>query len=259
MVKKRAPNCPSLSLPEAIEKVERVYTVEGKNTFNGDTAVKHIGYNGLNGASRRALGALRSYGLISGKGDDLRVSDDAIVIIADAQSPDQNERQGSLRECLIYNRVLADLVKQFGQSSTQLIITSYLQKQYGFKARAARRTAKLYKESVTLIHWGATDSSVAAEKLSYDALGNFVKPLQSTGCTEIDFTDSPSRQEEPVSNSKEESFALDEGNVALIWPGGMSPESFEDFTDWLLIMHRRIGRDVNGQPHVLLEKKDKIG
>lgn len=229
MVKTRAPNCPSLSLAVAIEKVERVYCVEGKNTFNGEAVVKHIGYNGLNGASRRSLGALRSYGLICGRGGDLRVSDDAVVIIADAQSPDQSERQDSLRNCLKFNRVFADLVDQFGQGSTLLTLTSYLQKQYGFKPNAAKRTAKVYKDSVTLIHWGQTGTD----------------PVTST-------------QENSNFNVKEERFALDQGNVILKWPERISQESFEDLTDWLLIMHRRIARDVVGETTIFLEKQDKL-
>ncbi len=265
MVKTRAPNCPSLSLAVAIEKVERVYCVEGKNTFNGEAVVKHIGYNGLNGASRRSLGALRSYGLICGRGGDLRVSDDAVVIIADAQSPDQSERQDSLRNCLKFNRVFADLVDQFGQGSTLLTLTSYLQKQYGFKPNAAKRTAKVYKDSVTLIHWGQTGLLVVARKPVYEPVefaGDFVNPKQATSIDSANVqtgTDPvTSRPENSNFNVKEERFALDQGNVILKWPERISQESFEDLTDWLLIMHRRIARDVVGKTTIFLEKQDKL-
>ena len=39
-------------------------------------------------------------------------------------------------------------------------------------------------------------------------------------------------------------FTLEEGDVVLQWPASLSPESFEDFKDWLDLMARKVGRAV---------------
>jgi len=39
-------------------------------------------------------------------------------------------------------------------------------------------------------------------------------------------------------------FTLSEGDVVLQWPAGLSPESFEDFKDWLRLIERKVGRAV---------------
>jgi hypothetical protein len=39
-------------------------------------------------------------------------------------------------------------------------------------------------------------------------------------------------------------FTLKEGEVVLQWPSSMSPESFEDFKDWIELMTRKAKRSV---------------
>ena len=41
---------------------------------------------------------------------------------------------------------------------------------------------------------------------------------------------------------RQEVFSLPEGTVAIEWPGDLSPESFQDLSDWLDILKRKIGR-----------------
>ncbi|MBL4820357.1 MAG: hypothetical protein JKY98_05115 [Gammaproteobacteria bacterium] len=251
MATKRAPNCPSLSLLAAIEKLERIYVAEGKNTFSGEVAVRLMHYNGLNGASRRTLGAIRSFGLIIGRGSELVISDDAVTIIADEPSSDQTQRQESLLRALRFNRVFADLNDRFGQGSTIINISSYLQKNYGFKSGAARKTAKNYRESASLIKLDNNPAAGIKAIAANPATSLNPHPTGSTGPSLI----SP-EEERSSANYRQDAFALGEGFAILKWPKDLSPDSFEDFTDWLLLMHRKIGRDVNGGRHITLEKID---
>lgn len=43
---------------------------------------------------------------------------------------------------------------------------------------------------------------------------------------------------------RQETFVLDTGEITIQWPSKMSQESFEDFTDWLEILKRKIRRSV---------------
>ncbi|MEM6483632.1 MAG: hypothetical protein AAF662_01420 [Pseudomonadota bacterium] len=44
---------------------------------------------------------------------------------------------------------------------------------------------------------------------------------------------------------KEEVFSLGSGQVTLQFPDEMSPNEFEDLTDWFVLIHRKIGRGVS--------------
>lgn len=44
--------------------------------------------------------------------------------------------------------------------------------------------------------------------------------------------------------TKQDVFSLDEGQVVLQWPDGMSKNSFDDFKDWIDLQLRKIGRSI---------------
>lgn len=66
---------PAISLKRAIEFARRIYEKDRFQEAPALTAVRHMGYSGLNGGSRPVLSALRKYGLVEylGSGDNLRV------------------------------------------------------------------------------------------------------------------------------------------------------------------------------------------
>ena len=43
---------------------------------------------------------------------------------------------------------------------------------------------------------------------------------------------------------KQDVFNVGEGAAILCWPVDMSKDSFEDFSDWLFLQHRKIKRNV---------------
>src|SRR5690348_2777359 len=88
----RSPNFPQLSLPDAIDAIRSIYQREGRSKMPRLSAVKPLGYSSMNGRSLRVLGALRAYNLLDGRGDDVRVSDDAITILnAPEGSPERKD------------------------------------------------------------------------------------------------------------------------------------------------------------------------
>ena len=48
----------------------------------------------------------------------------------------------------------------------------------------------------------------------------------------------------PTSSVREDIFSLAEGPVVIQWPAKLSSESFEDFSAWLELLKRKIGRSV---------------
>ncbi len=59
-------------------------------------------------------------------------------------------------------------------------------------------------------------------------------------------------------NMKQDTFNLpgDGGAVVINWPSSISQDAFEDFTDWLILQHRKISRDVEGDKKPKLERRE---
>src|SRR6202035_981532 len=141
---------PAISLSEAVAKVERIYEKEGPNAMSSEVAAQHMGYSGLNGASLTALAALKKYGLLEGRAEDLRITPAGIVIVSDKKSPDQSERAAALKVGFLSDPLFRELDERFKGKTTEINVVSYLQKK-GFAPQAARAAAKSYIESSTFV------------------------------------------------------------------------------------------------------------
>lgn len=91
MAKIRSPNYPNFSLEEAIERVRKIHDQDQNYIIERETAVQHLGYSGLSGASLKTLGTIIQYGLLekveTGK---VRVSELAIDIIHPTSEASKN-------------------------------------------------------------------------------------------------------------------------------------------------------------------------
>lgn len=252
MAGRRSPNCPAHPLGEAIEKTRAIYAQEGRDSFAGPQAVALMGYNGLNGASRRALGAVRGFGLVEGRGSQLRVSDDAVMIIADTDASDQSDRRAALLRCLRHNRVFADLFERFGYDGTMQEHSGFLQKRYQFKPVTANHAGQVFCDSLAMVV--STHSERSAEPVGLDSprslgLGQAAEggpPAAVAVSSNAADRDRP-RTQDGESAHKQDSFILEHGIAVLSWPKKIGREEFEDFTDWLILEHRKISRSIEGK------------
>src|ERR1017187_9324394 len=60
----RSPNCPKISLEEAVKLTKQLYEKVGKAKVKRAAAAGALGYSGLTGSSLTMLGALNQYGFI---------------------------------------------------------------------------------------------------------------------------------------------------------------------------------------------------
>lgn len=118
--------------------------------MSSEVAVQHMGYSGLNGASLSVLASLKKYGLLEGRAEDLKVSQNGIIIISDELADDQTERVAALQTVLVTDPLFKELYDRFGARTTEINITSYLKKK-GFKPIAAGIAAKSYIESIEYV------------------------------------------------------------------------------------------------------------
>ena len=63
-------------------------------------------------------------------------------------------------------------------------------------------------------------------------------------------------QGQKITATCQDMFTLKEGQILMQFPSALSAQSFDDFTDWLILQHRKIGRFVQSQPTPKLKRDD---
>ena len=149
MAKARSPEYPVIGLKEALEKVGAVYAKDYQSKVARVVLAEHMGYKTLNGKSLGVLSACGKYGLLEGRGDDTRVSDLAVTIIAHpVGSP---ERTAAIKQAAANPELFAELDNRFqgGRVSDQAIRAWMLTQK--FIPQAADTAIRSYRETKQLV------------------------------------------------------------------------------------------------------------
>ena len=144
----RSPNFPSMSLGDAVEAIKKVHAAEGRSKMPRLSMVKPLGYTSINGRSLSVLGALKAYGLIEGRADDLRISPEGFVL---ANAPTDSVEY---REALVASFRAPAAFQQFtdeDEGASADTLKWKLQK-VGFQADSAERLVRVYRESRDLVN-----------------------------------------------------------------------------------------------------------
>lgn len=158
MARVRSPNFPILSLPQAVDRIERIYRAEQTVPADQYTIAQHLGYSGLNGASLKMISALRKYGLLEDAGQDaLRVSPLAMAIMHPAS---EAEKRDALREAANGPALYRKLNEVFeGRRPSETNLRSWLLRN-GFSQSAVDNVIKAYSETMDLV--GASEEGYRA-------------------------------------------------------------------------------------------------
>ena len=162
MGKTRSPNYPSLGLEEAIEAVTAIHKADLRNRVSREAVAEHMGYKSLSGPALAKLGALRAYGFLEGSGDDLRVSQDGVVIIAD--EPSSEDRQRAIRAAAVRPKLFQSLKDHYeGRRPSEVSLRSYLIKS-DYTIKAADKVVRVYLDTFDLASREGGEYNVALER-----------------------------------------------------------------------------------------------
>lgn len=145
MARLRSPSYPSVSLPDAIEMIEKIHSVERTYPVERSVAAQHLGYTGITGHSAKILAALLQYGLLEKVAkNEVRVSDIAVEIL----HPDDREQKAeALHRAAFKPALFGDLLDRFPDGvPSEGNLRSYLVKQ-GFSDRAIGPAIKAYLQT----------------------------------------------------------------------------------------------------------------
>jgi len=243
MARVRSPNYPAISLPEAIERVRKIYNKEHVSKASPDVVVKAMGYNGLNGASMTILSALKKYGLLEEVGKELKVSHAALTILVDQK--DSEDRIAAIRQAAFAPALFSELRQQYPDAiPSDDNMRSFLLKR-GFLQSAVDAPIRAYRETMSLVsELPKEDNSTNVEEPKEAPMQNSVEQRSEQKVTPSDV---PAQQQisQALAGNRRDIFSLDEGQVVLEWPEKMSAESYEDFQSWMEIQLRKIKRSIN--------------
>jgi len=166
----RSPNFPAISLRDALDFIRLIYQREGRSKMPRLSAVKPLGYTSINGRSLGVLAALRAYGLLEGRGDDVKVSDDAITIINAPQ--DSEERREAIIRAFEAPAAFA-LLRAKGEASPDTLRWHLIKA--NFRDDSADKLLRIYLDSKELVNAtvGGYDSSPNPEQGEGGSTGGF--------------------------------------------------------------------------------------
>lgn len=148
MAKLRSPNYPNFDLGGALALAEKIYSKDGRNKVSRATLASHLGHESLSGPALGKIGALRAYELLEGTGDDLRVSEDAIVAL---KAPaDSQARKEALARLALKPPLFRDVSKEFSTLPSHENLVYWLIRQ-NFSDAAAAIAAKSYLNTMALV------------------------------------------------------------------------------------------------------------
>ena len=225
--------------------VRKIFERDGMNPVDRESAVGHLGYSSLNGASATALASLKQYGLTADAGKGmLQLTDLALDILEpvdeegrisalavaasnpdlfsslNARFPETTPSEGNLRAHL--------LRQEFTSAAVKSIIPAYIDTiEYVASLEASERTGAPGDE--------ATESSVPKTEGA--------QTMQSAT-----LRSEPSRSTTTEKAVRRMIFDTEEGEVEFTYPDGLSPESVQDIEEWFALVTTRLTRATQTMP-----------
>lgn len=230
MTRTRSPNYPTLPLSGALTAIGPAFKAENRNKMSRMVLAKHLGYDSLNGRALTKIGAVRAYGFIEGSGDELRVSEDAFVLLNAPEGSE--ERSKVLLRCALRPALFQTLRKKFPIPPSEHNLKYELQKM-GYTGDAALRAAQNYLATMAIVD-GIVGDYDSAEESEEDAA------MEHTAAKPERRAPPPAPPAAPGVARAE--FPLSEGIARIEFPAKLSRESLEDFEAWLQLLLRQAKR-----------------
>jgi hypothetical protein len=231
MAKVRSPNYPAMDLGEALEAIRPAWKAEHRNKMSRTVLAKHLGYTSLNGRALGKIGAVRAYGLIDGSGEELRVSDDAVIALT---SPDKVgfQYKDAMLRLATKSQLFQDLRKANPAELPSEDNLRFQLIQRGFTEEAAGKAAKTFLTTMRLVFDESGTYNPAGEPEGFE-----MQP-DNRNAAHKDTFGHLGPMPEHLTRPVQEKFILDEGEVTLIFPQRLSVASYQDLEDRLTLVLR---------------------
>jgi hypothetical protein len=142
----RSPSYPRISLDKAVKLIRKVYESAHKSSLDTETLVQLLGYSGKSGPALGTLAALRQYGLLDGRDEDIHVSDDAMGLLEPLNKAEYREKYAG---AALKPPLFKELFQTFGKTPpADGVIKSLVIRKYGFTSTGAQKLTRSYLETM---------------------------------------------------------------------------------------------------------------
>lgn len=244
----RSPNYPQIDLGAALDLMRAAYKAEGRNKMSRAVLASHFGYGSLNGRALAKIGAVRAYGLIDGREDDLRITTDAIDCL---EAPEGSaDRASALARCAIRPSVFKEIAAEYPTLPSEQNLRFHLIKKT-YTAEAAGKAAQNYLNTMRLVAdaGGAFDSAGLEDPSSDDPqpVEAHASPTRSVAQTAaatpgVGPVSLSQLQHLPGEGMQQAVFPLAEGPVYLNFPSELTSDGYAELSEYLQIFLRRAAR-----------------
>lgn len=148
-LKKRSPNYPKVDLGEALSLARKIYEGAHTGPFDKDTGYLLMGYSGENGRSLSAISALKKFGLLEGKGTELRITPFALSIL-EPSSP--YEKQSAINAAAKLPELYREILERYGRAPvSDEVLRAFLIRERGFAASGSEEFIKAFRTTMSLV------------------------------------------------------------------------------------------------------------
>ncbi len=258
----RSPAYPALKISDAVKRINQFYDAETINAAPVKVAVTHWGYGEKSSGGLTVIASLKAYGLLNDEGTGanrmVSLTPDALNYVYDTRD-DPSDRNKILSKAALRPKILRELFDKYPNSQVSDGSLDFYLKQQGYNPNAVSDIIKVYRDALNYVDGSA--ETIADENEHEGGNSQFEEKLKNdvtklTGNMFKETSHSDALKSSGDQDMKQDIFNIEEGQIVLQFPVEMALESFEDFTDWLILQHRKIGRSVEGQNKPKLEIKD---
>ncbi len=152
---KRSPSYPSVSLPEAIERVHEFFHAWGQQDAGFEESLKQWGYTPRSDVGRRLVASMTSYGLLEKTGPNrsnqrLRINKSVLASLFDARAA-SDERSDMILQMALKPDIYRRVWERWGSDlPDDARFQRYLVNELDFNPRAISRFARCYADTIGL-------------------------------------------------------------------------------------------------------------
>lgn len=230
----RSPNYPALTFTDALAKAEVLWKQEKKSPMSKDIAAAHMKYaSRKSGSFKTAISALKKYGLVEGRGEDVRVTEDAHRVFV--YEPDAPERKQIIGKLAMKPTLFSEVLAKFpGGLPSDANLRSKLQIEWNFASVEASDTfIKALRDALKVAsvdrpveegHSSGESDSQEEQEMPLDPSTDHGRSGQARGAT----PPPPAVPGQPSTNREQHAWKLGEGVWAQITiTGDLTPKSFD--------------------------------
>jgi hypothetical protein len=237
------PKAPNISLQQGVEHVRKLYEKDGRSGSRRESAVKHLGYTGLNGASMTLLADLKKMKLTTDQDKRIMLTRDALLILV---SQDEGEKKEALRRCALAPTLYDKVYKKYADSGhlpSQETLESDLILEHGFDRAKVKQVADALRDTFQFA--GVFDGNSRTDQVNFQPSNE----LDFGGMNTHTMLDTP-RKEQPSETQRGQmrDYAIPRraGKLAVLrleFP--VTAKDIEHITKWLALMKETISDESN--------------